>query len=66
MKLGHGPFDPHEPSNKREEQRGKHGPVFSAVVIQRRRCRERKKEEERGRIKGEEDVVKTRAPKRLV
>lgn len=66
MKLGHSPFDPNELSNKREEQRGKHCRVFLAVVIQKRRWRDREEERKREkRIKGKEDMVKTRAPKRL-
>ena len=65
MKLGHGPFDPHELSNKREEQRQQRTSSLLLRISEEDRGRERKRRREGERIKGKEDVVKTRAPKRL-
>lgn len=66
MKLGHGPFDPHEPSNKTEEQRGKMLQSLYCRCDSEKKTQREGREEERERIKGKEDVVKTQAPKRLI
>lgn len=62
LKLGHSPFDPHELSYQRVKQ--KKAASFPCCCGSEKKTGG-KKGGMRGEIKGEEDVVKTQAPKRL-